>query len=105
MILYCIVNTELKVSVVERFNRTLIERMFRYFKFVLNKRYIDVLDDIMGSYNNTYHRTIKTKPSNVTYKNKDIIKAIYKPKFKFQVDDYMRISKYKTKAIRQMKFL
>ena len=27
--------------------------------------YIDKLDDIVGEYNNTYHRTIKMKPVNV----------------------------------------
>ena len=27
--------------------------------------YIDILDDIVGEYNNTYHRTIKMKPVNV----------------------------------------
>ena len=27
--------------------------------------YIDKLDDIMGEYNNTYHRTIKMKPVDV----------------------------------------
>ena len=27
--------------------------------------YYDVLDDIVGKYNNTYHRTIKIKPKDV----------------------------------------
>ena len=34
--------------------------------------YIDKLDDIVNEYNNTYHRTIKTKPIDVkdnTYVN------------------------------------
>ena len=29
--------------------------------------YIDKLDDIVGGYNNTYHRTIKMKPTDVKY--------------------------------------
>ena len=28
-------------------------------------KYIDKLDDIVGEYNNTYHRTIKIKPVDV----------------------------------------
>ena len=56
----------------------------------------DVLDDIVSKYNNTVHRTIKTKPINVT----DDYYAEYNenpnekdPKFK--VGDNFRTSKYK----------
>ncbi len=31
------------------------------------------MDDLINSYNNTYHRSIKTNPNNVTEKNKDKI--------------------------------
>ncbi|RWR99126.1 hypothetical protein B4U79_14127, partial [Dinothrombium tinctorium] len=30
------------------------------------RRYIDVLGDLITSYNNTFHRTIKKKPIDVT---------------------------------------
>ena len=58
--------------------------------------YIDKLDDIVNEYNNTYHRTIKTKPIDVkdnTYINID--KQVNDKKPKFKVDDQVRISKYK----------
>ena len=56
----------------------------------------DVLDDAVNKYNNTVHRTMKLKPTDVTdgsymEYNKDSNKK--DPKFK--VGDYGRISKYK----------
>ena len=45
--------SELKACVVERFNRTLREKMHRYFTFADNNKYINVLDDLLQSYNNS----------------------------------------------------
>src|SRR3569832_896277 len=59
-------NSELKASVVERFNRTLKEKMCRYFTKNITYKYIDVLDDLLKNYNSSYHRTIKMEPINVT---------------------------------------
>ena len=58
--------------------------------------YFDELDDIINKCSNTVHRTIKTKPIDVTDDyyaecNEDFNKI--NPKFK--VGDYVRISKYK----------
>ena len=58
--------------------------------------YINKLDDIVGEYNNTYHRTIKMKPTDV----KDNTYIDFKKEFndkdpKFKVGDHVRISKYK----------
>ena len=58
--------------------------------------YINKLDDIVGEYNNTYHRTIKMKPvgvENNTYI--DFEKEFNNKDPKFKVDDYVRISEYK----------
>ena len=46
-------NAETKSSVVERFNRSLKRRMWRYFTKHQTWRYIDVLQDLVRSYNNT----------------------------------------------------
>ena len=46
-------NDDLKASVVERFNRTLKTKMYRYFTHANTRRYVDVLDDLLHSYNNT----------------------------------------------------
>ena len=57
--------------------------------------YIDKLDDIVGEYNNTCHRTIKMKPVGVkddTYI--DFKKEVNDKDPNFKVDDHVRISKY-----------
>jgi len=46
-------NEDVKASVVERFNRTLKTKMYRYFSHANSRRYLDVLDDLLHSYNNT----------------------------------------------------
>ena len=58
--------------------------------------YIDKLDDIVDTYNNTYRTTIKMKPIDVkdnTYINAD--KEINNKDPKFKVGDHVIISKYK----------
>ena len=59
-------NNEIKAAVVERFNRTLENKMYRYFTFEGTRRYIDVLADLVHSYNNTFHTSIKMAPAEVT---------------------------------------
>ena len=63
---------------------------------VLKNVYIDKLNEIVGEYNNTYHRTIKMKPVDVkddTYFDFD--KEVNDKDPKFKVGDHVRISKYK----------
>ena len=98
-----IVNSELKASVVERFNRPLKEKMWRNFTFKGKYVYHDVIDKIVSAYNRSYHRTIKMRPIDVNEKNEQ---AIYESvfsnnnestnKFKLDINDKVRISKYKT---------
>ena len=64
-------NQDTKSSIVEIFNRTLKRRMFRYFTKHSTKRYIDILPTLVNSYNNTYHRSIKCAPSQVTSENQE----------------------------------
>lgn len=56
-----------KASVVEIFNRTLKTKLFKYLttKASNNHRYIDVLQDIVNSYNDTVHSVTGMKPSAV----------------------------------------
>ena len=49
-------NEILKATILERFNRTLKDKMFRYFTHQNTRRYVDELDDMLHSYNKTYHR-------------------------------------------------
>lgn len=95
-------STELKACVVERFNRTLKGRMWRYLTATNSKRYIDVLQDIVKGYNNSYHRSIKMRPIDVTKENESVVfHNLYgtrvgrsvKSKCKFKIGDIVRISK------------
>ena len=53
---------------------------------------IDKLDNIVNKYNNTYHSTIKMKPVNV---KSNLYINFNKEDPKFEVVDYVRLSKYK----------
>src|SRR5882757_742063 len=72
-------DTRIKCAIVERFNRTLKGRMFKYFTSRGTRRYVDVLQDFVTAYNNSYHRSIKMRPSDVNRKNeKQVFKNLYK---------------------------
>ena len=96
------VNSGLKASAVERFNRTFKNKMYKYFTAKNTLTYIDVLPKLVKSYNNTYHRSIKMKPSQVTKANEaKVWETLYgndvdkRMRFKFQVRNRVRISKVK----------
>jgi len=94
-------NSEMKASVVERFNRTLKEKMWKYFTHRNTYRYIDILTELLINYNNSYHRTIKMAPSKVNSTNEnEILNKVFrikdsKLKFKFKIGDEVRINKLK----------
>jgi transposase InsO family protein len=89
-----------KASVVERFNRTLKTKMFKYLTHNNTHRFIDVLPDLMHSYNNTYHRTIGMAPAQVNAANAaDVYARMYgssemekKEEAKLRVGDIVRLS-------------
>jgi len=68
-------NEDLKASVVELFNRTLKTKMYRYFTHTNTRRYVDILDDLVHSYNNTYHRSIGMTPAEDGPHNEDEVRA------------------------------
>ena len=90
------IHNEGKSVVVERFIRTLKNKIYKYMTSVSKNVYIDKLDDMGSEYNNIYHRTIKMKTVDVKdntyidFKNETNNKD---PKFK--VRDHVTISKYK----------
>ena len=91
-------NEDLKASVVERFNRTLKTKMYRYFTHANTRRYVDVLDDLLHSYNNTYHRSIGMTPVEVGRHNEEEVRVRLYPskpksyKWKYDVGDRVRIA-------------
>jgi len=50
-----------KASIVERFNRTFKERLYRYFTVKNTLGYLPVLPDLVKGYNASYHHTIGKK--------------------------------------------
>jgi hypothetical protein len=94
-------HNEPKASLVERMNKTLKNRLYRYMLASRTARYVDVLQDVVVGYNNTVHRTIGMKPADVNVKNSNLIwhrlydkqTTIKKPRL--SVGDNVRIVKEK----------
>ena len=68
-----------KASIVERWNRTLKSRTWKYFTEHETRQWIDVIQAIVNGYNNTYHTTIKMTPSRklVTRKTRKLFGGIF----------------------------
>lgn len=97
---YWSLNDDIKAACVERFNRTLKTRMYRYFTAHHTNRWIDILQSLIGSYNNSFHRTIGMTPNEVTADNAQQVAQRMYPlkevaKWKFQLGDTVRITVYK----------
>ena len=93
-------NDDIKASCVERFNRTIKTKIFRYLTHHNTNRWIDVIEDFFSSYNNSYHRTIGMTPNQVNSDNQEeVAKRTYppkvKPEWKYKIGDKVRISRYK----------
>jgi hypothetical protein len=69
-------NQEIKAACIERFNRTLKTRLFRYFTHHKTNRWIDVLDEFIRSYNESFHRSIGMAPNDVTFDNADTMRTL-----------------------------
>ena len=90
-----------KASIVERFNRTFKERMYRYFTAHNTLSYLPVFQALAKGDNASYHRSIKMPPNQVNERNerkvwdnlyeKTLNKKPRKPKFK--VEDRVRLNK------------
>lgn len=90
-----------KAAIVERFNRTLKNRMWKEFCLRGSYKWIDLVQSLVDDYNNTKHRTIQMKPDDVNVLNERyILKTAYhslpiKARAKFKRGDLVRMSKYK----------
>ena len=96
--LYSTNNSEIKSSVIERFNRTFKNMMYKKFTENNNTIFYNILDELVNNYNNKYHSTIKMTPIEGSKKvNENKIKNIYifektKKPGKFKIGDRVRIS-------------
>ena len=90
-----------KAAVVERFNRTLKERLYRYFTAANTLRFDDALPQLVEGYNATRHQSIGMVPRDVTWENEEAVwKRLYKKRWKakppppkFKVGDRVRLNK------------
>lgn len=98
--------SEKKASIVERFNRTLKNMMYRVFtEQGTYKWYPTVLAELVKRYNDTPHRTIGMRPREVNVTNEKLVLEHINKKTannlrrvkrtKFNVGDKVRISKFK----------
>ena len=53
--------------VAERFIKTLKNKIFKHMAAISKNVYFDMLDNIVDIYNNTVHKRMKMKPTDVTY--------------------------------------
>ena len=98
---------EEKSSVVERWNRTMKNKMWKMFSVNNNTVFLDKIDKLVNDYNNTRHSSIKMTPVEASKKKneKTVWSNLYgesiflKPeKPKFEIGDHVRISKLKRKV-------
>lgn len=97
-----------KASIVERLNRTIMNRLWPMLNLQGSHKWFEILQPIIDSYNRTKHRTIKMRPIDVNKKNEStLLHTVYRKnqtinvdnvskKNKFKVNEYVRISKYKS---------
>ena len=95
------VKSAAKCGMVERFNGTLKNRMWRYFTAAATHKWVNVLQQLVKGYNHARHRIIEMAPAEVT-KEKEIpmwlkqegveVKDVVA---KVKVGDYVRLSKVK----------
>lgn len=93
---------ETKAQIVERFNRTLKDRMYKYFTANNTKRWIDVLPDLVFNYNTSHHRAIKMTPTKALETPQKALENLRSEsakvsRSKFKIGDFVRISKHRGK--------
>ena len=94
---------EKKSSVAERWNRTMKEKMFKYFTANNTNKHTDVLDDFVVRYNNMRHSSIKMTAVEASKKENEV--RVYRNLYpdltrrpmraKFKTGDKIRIQKKK----------
>jgi len=110
-ILHSVTHNEVKANYVERLIKTIKSKIVKLFQYQNSFKYVTYLDDIMDSYNHTYHRSIKRRPVQVNKINELEVyaqqyiepllktKSSKKPKtkkrkssFRFNIGDQVKIS-------------
>ena len=66
-------HNETNASIVERFNRTLKGKIWKYFTANNTSKYTDILQKLVKSFNSFRHRSIGMRPVDVNKKNEDVV--------------------------------
>ena len=56
---------------IQRFNRTIMEKMFKYFFANQTRKFVDVFDLLVDQYNNTIHSSIRMTPKEASRKENE----------------------------------
>ena len=92
-----------KSAIAERLSRTLKERMWRRFTAENTRKWIDMLDDLLSKYNNSYHSTIRMRPIDASKleHESEVWENLFrddeqaKTSKKFKIGDTVRLSRIK----------
>ena len=101
MVIYVLTDSQTKAAVVERFNRTLRERLAYYMTEHKTKRWLDYLPEFIDQYNSTVHSSIGMAPRMVSFENREeVFNKLYpnkdiKTKCKLKVGWRVRIPRKK----------
>ena len=98
-------NPDINGAVIERFNKSLKTRMYKYFTKNNTYRYLDVINKLLTGYSNSVHSTIGMPPSKVNPSKFYIVWKrmnslwikIPQGSIKYKVGDLVRITKEKVK--------
>ena len=101
------VNSDIKCGIVERFQKTLQKKIYMYMTEKQTNRYIDILQDIVHSYNSSIHSYIKMSPYDAENpSNQEKLQKLHGKAFlknlkfkknpKYRLKDPVRISEKKT---------
>ena len=93
-------NRDIKCSICERYNRTILNKIYKNFTLNNNNTiWINDLNKLTNEYNNSYHRSIKMKPIDASKKSNEnnVRNNLYNFKYtnkksKFSIGDRVRIS-------------
>ena len=100
-----VTQNEVKANYAERAIQTIKGKIMRYMRAKRTSHWLDQLQNITTSYNNTTHRTIKQSPASVTKEDENKLWGLlYSPKklskiipkklsYKFKIGDYVRVSR------------
>jgi hypothetical protein len=97
---------EIKGAVIERLNRSLKTKMFKYFTHRGTHKYIDILHHLVAAYNNTKHSAIGRAPATVCAENEqEVYDYLYSGRGRYKqialgedthnikLNDYVRLSR------------